>query len=383
MQNLATGALKEYHWDELSVAVGFKIEADDELTLEYLLENGILDQMDEVENVATVAAKEHNLDLALDAMMTEWGALQFELKEHKTSFVLRGVDEIQALLDDHLVKTQSMMGSPYIANIKGKAKGWEQRLVTLQNLLDEWLRVQRTWMYLQPIFSSDDIMRQMPTEGRKFATIDAMFIKAMDEVQANPSVLAAAARDGMLSNFRSANKNLDVIQKNLADYLEVKRLHFPRFYFLANDGLLEILSQTKDVRKVQKHLDKCFEGLNRIAFRGDREGNPDDLVIVEIGSADGEKVDLVEFVDPNKGDNKGNVEKWLNQLLGAMRVSVKEFVKKSIEDYPAKKRIEWILAHPAQAVLNISQLFWTREAEDAMRTGGNAGLATYKEQLDG
>jgi len=304
--------LKEYHWHDLSEAVGFHIEADEELTLEYLLEKGIQNQMDEVENVATVAAKEHNLDLALDSMMNEWSSLQFELKEHKTSFVLRGVDEIQMLLDDHLVKTQSMMGSPYIAKIKDKAKGWEQRLITLQNLLDEWLRVQRTWMYLQPIFSSDDIMRQMPTEGRKFAVIDQMFVKAMSEVQANPNVLAAAARDGMLSNFRSANKNLDVIQKNLADYLEVKRLHFPRFYFLSNDGLLEILSQTKDVRAVQKHLDKCFEGLNRIAFRGDKDGNPDDVVIVQIASSDGEKIDLVEYVDPNKGDNKGNVEKWLN-----------------------------------------------------------------------
>jgi len=66
-----------------------------------------------------------------------------------------------------------------------------------------------------------------------------------------------------------------------------------------------------------------------------------------------------------------------------MRLSVKEFVKKSIDDYPKKKRIEWILHHPAQAVLNISQLYWTQEAEEAMRKGGNEGLAKYRDQLDG
>ena len=47
---------------------------------------------------------------------------------------------------------------------------------------------------------------------------------------------------GLLETFRNCNTNLEKVQRGLKDYLEEKCAVFARFYFLANDDLLQILS---------------------------------------------------------------------------------------------------------------------------------------------
>ena len=131
----------------------------------------------------------------------------------------------------------------------------------MSELIEEMNKTQKTWMYLEPIFSSGDIMNTMPMEGKMFNEVDLLWKNTMKSVEEDATLMELAEKENIMQHYQDANKKLEKIQKSLSDYLEQKRLVFARFFFLANEDLLQILAQTKNPRLVQAHMDKCFEGI--------------------------------------------------------------------------------------------------------------------------
>eukprot|EP01084_Bolivina_argentea_P201103 343804_1 len=379
ISNLRNEGLRCRHWKKLSRVLNQQtIEpTGGGLTYNILLQFGVSSDKNviEIEEIVGCAEKEFSLEQALDNMKFEWSEISFELREHRGTYIMKQLDEILEKLDDHIVKTQSMKSSPYILPFKLRIDKWEKLLQLVSVTLDEWLQVQKTWMYLEPIFGSPDILRQMPAEGKQFQIVDNIWKNSMKECAENSIVLEFTARETLLTHFKECNKILDIIQKGLNDYLETKRLAFPRFYFLSNDELLEILSQTKNVQAVQPHLPKCFDGLYAVEF-----GAND--IIKSMISSEGEIVEFLSPVDPNIGDAKGNVEVWLNEVQKSMISCLKDIMSTAYKSYLNKPRKEWILQYPAQVVLAISQCYWTSQVELAIKTKGARGLREYVKKLN-
>jgi dynein heavy chain len=378
IQSLASKALKHRHWEALSELLGKNIDPQDDLTLNQLLELDAATHIEEILEVTIAAEKEYNLEKTLDNMQKEWESLDFEVKPYKESgtFVVGGIDDIVTLLDDHIVKTQTMRGSPYIRPIEKECKNWEYKLKYAQGLLDAWIACQRTWMYLEPIFGSEDIMRQLPTEARRFNGVDNLWRKTLAETHQDPNFMNQSDPEKRLEEkFVKANEKLEEITKGLNDYLEMKRLYFPRFFFLSNDELLEILSQTKEPRAVQPHLGKCFEGVNKVFFEPD-------LKISRLISGEGEEIQMDKPVDPETPNNKGNVEKWLLELESTQWDSIRTQTLGSLLEYKNVARRKWILNWPAQAILAVSCIYWTQEVTSALTVGGGADLKACNEKLN-
>lgn len=57
-----------------------------------------------------------------------------------------------------------------------------------------------------------------------------------------PNVVKGTNKEGLVEQLDVLQKDLVICEKALAEYLETKRLAFPRFYFVSSADLLDILS---------------------------------------------------------------------------------------------------------------------------------------------
>jgi len=140
-------------------------------------------------------------------------------------------------------------------------------LKTVDQVITIWVKVQRQWQRLEPIFlASEDIRAQLPDDTRRFEQIDASFKEMMREAKEEPGVVFACTFEGreeLLNNFFN---EIELCEKALYSYLEEKKKVFARFYFVSMQALLDILSNGNNPEKVDEYLGDCFDGMKCLDF---------------------------------------------------------------------------------------------------------------------
>lgn len=91
------------------------------------------------------------------------------------------------------------------------------------------------WMYLQPIFESPDIAKQLIRESKNFRSIDNFWKNVIFKCRELEYMMKIIQIEELFERIRDSNISLDNIQKSLNNYLENKRGKFARFYFLSNN----------------------------------------------------------------------------------------------------------------------------------------------------
>ncbi|KAI9224248.1 dynein heavy chain and region D6 of dynein motor-domain-containing protein [Blastocladiella britannica] len=373
--DLRNPALKPRHWDKIQETIGKQLARDDTLTLAVLRDANVFKFREEIANISAQAASEAALEEMLQKIIRLWADTDFIVlpyRDNKDVFILGGVEDIQTVLDDSQVTLATIKASRHLGPIKSEVEKWDKQLTLFADTLEAWTVCQRNWLYLEPIFSAPDIQRQLPEESKMFAQVDRNWKDIMRRAARHPNAMKCGTTAGTLETFQQSNELLEKIQKCLEEYLESKRLLFPRFYFLSNDELLEILSQTKNPQAVQPHLGKCFDAIKSLEFSPE----PKSIDILAMLSPEGEKV---SFVKPIKA--RGNVEAWLSAVEEGMFSTVRRLLKLALADFDPAERQSWLLEHTGQVVLTASQVMWCAEVTKCLESKDpTAALRVFKEK---
>ncbi|KAK8888098.1 hypothetical protein M9Y10_039159 [Tritrichomonas musculus] len=361
--------IKTKHWEKISEIVGFKVMPSMDLTLQNFLDLDLGRWNEQISEIAAVAANEYNIESSLDQMDAELQTQQFQTSEFRDTkqYILVAIDDLISLIDDQLVTTQTLLTSPFIAPVKKRAVEKLGFLRHCHDTLDAWVECQRGWLYLQPIFTGTSIQQKLFREARDWKTVDKMWTSVMTLTHNHPDFVNVMHRDHLLEDLQQSNVLLESITQGLNQYLEAKRLGFPRFFFLSNDELISILSHTKDFNHIQKSMQKLFEYI--VSMDVDEESM--------ITSMNDDGLEKVPFVTPVDGKTE-EIEDWLNAFEEEMKNTLKEKIKEALPASSKKKREAWIADFPAQIILISNQIIWTQQVTNALKTPRGRGLTALQ-----
>eukprot|EP00760_Papus_ankaliazontas_P006643 PhM_4_TR1311/c1_g1_i1/m.52782/K10408/DNAH; dynein heavy chain, axonemal len=373
---LKNDAVKQRHWEAIMAITktSWRLDADT-FKLQNILRANLLAYKDDVEDIALSSVREGDIERKFNDIVSYWKdqELSFAEFKHRGFIILKGDDtqSIKEQLEEASLVVGSMMASRYSAFMRKDVQAMLTKLISVSETIGLWTEVQATWMYLEAVFASGDIMKQLPQEAKRFNLIDKAWTRIMNKANEQRNVLDFCYENELLNGLPGLREQLEDCQRKLSAYLEQKRNLFPRFYFVSDGVLLEILSQASDPASIRKHLCSIFDGVDDVSLvkvkpaKGDTQTQPY-MTITELISGEGQAINL-----RNPVVCVGNVEEWLNSLVDEMCASVREIVKRMAAKVPQlqgniNEINSFIQENPAQVSLLALQLVWTADVTESI-----------------
>ena len=381
--DLKSEALKDRHWKVLLKKLGLGGTLLTDLTLGNLFDLDLANKKSAIDAVMLEAQGEMALEKFLQQTEEEWDTAELELVNYQNKTkLIKGWQELFDMAKDRLASLGQMKLSPYYAAFKEKTEAWDSKLNSVMLIFEIWMGVQEKWVYLEGIFlGSADIRTLLPSESSRFQSISTEFLSLSKKVSQNPVIIDVIALPNVAQTLERLEQLLVQIKKALADYLERQRALFPRFYFVGDNDLLEIIGNAKDVSKLQRHFRKLFSGVHEIILSEDGESS------IGCSSMEGEKV---MYTNPVKITGE-KINVWLTNMDKEVSVSLASLLAEStsalikldtnvVENgaaaFDCDAYLTWVDSFQAQIVVLSTQVSWSERTDDALNSGDPTAALT-------
>ncbi|XP_056142990.1 dynein axonemal heavy chain 11 [Lampris incognitus] len=378
VSELQNPAIRDRHWAQLIRTTKMEFTMTDDTTMEDLLALQLYLYEEEVHTIVDKAVKEMAIEKIITEISQIWASMEFSLDYRASVPLLKCDERLIETLEDHQVQLQGVCQSKHVHHFLCQVSALQKRLTVADSVLMAWMDVQRTWAYLENIFiGCDDICHQLPAETHKFHAINSDFQELMLDSAETKNVIEATNKPHLYEKLEDLQKRLALCEKALAEYLETKRLAFPRFYFISSADLLDILSKGSRPKEITCHLSKLFDNMSDLEFF---ENKQVDVCKVAVGMYSKER-EYVPFQKQCCCD--GPVEVWLTCLESTMRECVRGHLTEAVSVYDDRSRELWVLDFPAQVALTGSQIWWSNDTELAfqrLEEGFESALKDYNKK---
>lgn len=348
------------HWNEMFRSIGIKKGmTSTDLSFGDILDhcNQVVEKQEDIKKLHIRAEGEIQLRDALQELRKWALESNFTLiapvdSNANNVLLITEWKDVMSQVSDNQALVGSLKDSPFYSNFADEVAGWESKLLSIAESLVLLNALQRKWTYLEPIFSRG----ALPQEQPRFKRVDKEFTGILRDIEADSRVISLATHSDFNEKLKALLEQCERCQKALQDFLESKRNKFPRFYFISDEDLLEILGHSKNPTVIQNHLKKLFMGIHTVEF------NPEKTAITHMISSDKEEVKLNDQVSIT--DN--NVEDWLIRLDASMKSTLKDLLITCVEEKnPTEER--FIRKYPSQVLQVAEQILFSIEVEQGIK----------------
>ena len=370
LQDLRADAFQERHWRALYKRLGKRYLPSSQ-TLGQVWDLDWHANLPLLRTLIAEAQGEYALDVYLQQVREAWTGYALDLVNYRNECMLvRGFDALFQLATEHANGLRAMSASPHYRIFEEEARRWEERVARVQTTFELWAQVQRQFVYLNGIFTSSPEMKHMlPMETNRFQSITSEFLAILRRVQKAPYVLEVVQQPGLEAALERLAELLHKIQTALGEYLERERVRFPRFFFVGDEDLLEMLGNRQDIARIAPHLSKLFAGIGRI--------DNDAGVVRHVYTRSG---DALALDAPVVLAQHRALHEWLAALEQSIAATLRARLRTAVEAFQDAELVPWLTAHVPQIAVLASQVVWARDVEAALE--GMGALSDVAARLD-